>query len=111
MNTNVTCRHMDLTDALRNHSEQAVQDTLGQFPRIEHVHVILDHQRHLHMAEVVIQGKDKIRVEGRAESDDMYNSIDRAMDKAGKQLRKHRDKAQDHKHTTGLGEIEAQPKG
>ena len=107
MNINVTCRHMDLTDALRDHAEGAVSETLDSFPRIEFVHVILDVQRHLHMAEVVIQGKDKIRVEGSAESDDMYNSIDRAVEKAEKQLRKRRDKAKDHKHTPGLGEIEA----
>ena len=107
MNINVTCRHMDLTDALRDHAEGAVMESLSNFPRIEFVHVILDVQRHIHFAEVIIQGKDKIRVEGKAESDDMYNSIDRAVEKAERQLRKSRDKAQDHKHTEGLGEIEA----
>jgi putative sigma-54 modulation protein len=98
---------MDLTEALRDHAEGAIEESLGNFPRIEHIHVILDVQRHLHIAEVVIQGKDRIRVEGKAESDDMYNSIDRAVEKAERQMRKSRDKAQDHKHTEGLGEIEA----
>ena len=109
MKVNVTCRHMDLTDALRVHAEGAVGDVLSNFPRIEHVHVILDVQRHIHLAEVIIQGKDRIRVEGKTESDDMYHSIDSAVDKAARQLRKHRDKSQDHKHNAGLGEIEAQP--
>ena len=98
---------MDLTEALRDHVESAIEESMTKFPRIEHVHVILDVQRHLHIAEVVIQGKDRIRVEGKAESDDMYNSIDRAVEKAERQMRKSRDKAQDHKHTEGLGEIEA----
>lgn len=108
MNISVTCRHMDLTDALRDHAEGAVGDALSNFPRIEYVHVILDVQRHRHLAEVVIQGKDHIRVEGTADSDDMYNSIDRAVEKAERQMRKHRDKAQNHKNNPSLGEIEAQ---
>lgn len=109
MNINVTCRHMDMTEAVRQHAIQGVQESFAEFPRVEDVHVILDVQKKIHhCAEVVVHAAGHVHVESKVETDDMYASIDQAIDKAHRQLRKKRDKIQDHKHTPGLGEIEAQ---
>ncbi|MFT5122762.1 MAG: putative sigma-54 modulation protein [Candidatus Omnitrophota bacterium] len=107
MKVNITCRHMEVTPALRDHAQQAVENALAEFPRIEHVHLIMDVEKYRHFAEVVVQAKNHIRVEGKEESDDMYFSIESALGKAQKQLRKHRDKIQNHKQNEGLGELEA----
>jgi putative sigma-54 modulation protein len=107
MNINITCRHMEVTSALRDHAQHAVETALTEFPRIEHVHLIMDVEKYRHFAEVVVQAKNHVRVEGKEESDDMYHSIEAALNKAQKQLRKLRDKIQDHKHTESLGELEA----
>lgn len=107
MNINVTCRHMEVTDSLRDHATSRVTESLSEFPRVEDVHVILDVQKINHIAEVVIRAKNHIHVEAREETSDMYASIDAAVEKAHKQLRKRRDKIQDHKHVAGLGELEA----
>ena len=106
MRISVTCRHMDTTDALREHAMSKVEHDFHEFPRVLDVHVILDVQRHLHIAEVVVKGSNHISVEGKEESDDMYYSIDSAVEKAARQLRKQRDKDTDHKHTDGLSELE-----
>ncbi len=107
MQVSVTCRHMDVTDALREHAHDKAAQILDQFPRIENIHIILDVEKKLrHIAEVVVRAKNHIHVEAVEETEDMYHSIDGAISKAERQLRKLRDKVQDHKHQTGLAEFE-----
>lgn len=109
MNITVTCRHMEMSNALREHATSRVLESLDEFPRVEDVHVILDVQRKInHIAEVVVKAKNHVHAEAKETTSDMYASIDAAVDKVHRQLRKHRDKVQDHKHTVGLGEVEAQ---
>jgi ribosomal subunit interface protein len=59
------------------------------------------------VAEVVVNGSNHLHAEATQTTSDMYASIDEAIDKVHRQLRKNRDKVQDHKHTVGLGEAEA----
>lgn len=109
MNITVTCRHMDMSNALREHANSRVLESLSEFPRVEDVHVILDVQRKInHIAEVVVKAKNHVHAEAKETTSYMYASIDAAVDKVHRQLRKQRDKVQDHKHTVGLGEVEAQ---
>jgi putative sigma-54 modulation protein len=100
MQIRVTCRHMDVTDSLRDHAITRVEHDLHSFDRVEDVHVIMDVQKIHHIAEVVVKGKGHIHLESKEESEDMYNSIDRAVEKMAKQLRKNRDKIQDHRHAS-----------
>ncbi len=109
MNITVTCRHMDTTEALKDHATARVTESLSEFPRVEDVHVILDVQRKIHhVAEIIVHAKNHVHAESKEETTDMYASIDAAVDKVHRQLRKKRDKIQDHKHTAGLGELEAE---
>ena len=106
MQISVTGRHMQITDAIREHALGAVQHGLHEFPRVESVHVILDVEKYRHIAEVVIQAPNHIRIEARHESDDMYVSIDGAVEKGEKQLRKHWDKMQNHKARDSLASVD-----
>lgn len=106
MQVNVTGRHMEITDAIRNYTHDKLQPLLGEFPRIESVHVILDVEKYRHLAEIVIQAPNHIRVDAREQSDDMYVSIDGAVEKAEKQLRRVWDKMQDHKSRERLSNVE-----
>ena len=109
MNINVTCRHMEMTDALRQRAIDAVEESFAEFPRVTDVHVILDVQKKIHhVAEVVVHARNHIHIEAEHETSDMYTSIDGAVEKAHKQLRKKRDIAQDHRHAPSLGEIESE---
>lgn len=95
MQVHITGRNVELTDGIRDHIYDKVERTLTDFPRIEDVRVLLEIQRHEHRTEVLVQGKD-IHVESHAVSENMYTSIDDALDKAERQLRKRREKVQDH---------------
>ena len=98
MQIHITGRHVEITDGIREHVYDKVERTLADFPRVEDVRVVLDLQKLIHFAEVLVQGKN-IHVEAKSESENMYTSIDEALDKAERQLRKLREKVQDHHHT------------
>ena len=100
MSIEVTTRHMNAPGA-KEYANEKAEKLVELFPRIEHVHIILDVEKHRYEAEVGVQAKNHIRVEASETSDDMWASIDVASDRAEKQLRKLRDKVQDHRVRNG----------
>ena len=108
MQINVTCRHMETTDALRDYAYGRAESGLSEFDWVTSVHVILDVQKRAAKAELVVRGKNHVDIEADSETEDMYASIDSAVDKAVKQVRKVHDKMVDHKHQESIGELEKQ---
>ncbi len=96
MSVEVTTRHMDAPGA-KEHAQEKAESLMELFPRVEHVHVIHDKEKHRYEAEIVVQAKNHIRVEASESGDDMIAAIDVAADRAERQLRKLRDKVQDHR--------------
>ena len=95
MQVHITGRHIDVTDGIREHVYDKIDRTLTGFPRIEDVRVILDLQKKDQLVEVLVQGKD-IHIEGHAVSENLYASIDQALEKAESRLRRLREKVQNH---------------
>ena len=95
MQVHITGRHVEITDGIRDHVYDKVERTLTGLSRIEDIRVILELQKIENIEEVLVQGKN-LHVEGKATSENMYTSIDQALEKAERQLRKLRDKVQDH---------------
>ena len=96
MQINLTTRHMETSDAIRDYVHEKLELHFAEFPRVEFVHAILDVEKHRQIAEIVVQGNSHIRVESRVEDVDMYAAIDKSIDKVSRQLRKLRDKMTDH---------------
>lgn len=96
MQTTITGRHVSVTGNIKDHVEEKLERCLGVFPRVETVHVILDMEKREYVSEVVIQAANHIRVTSTEKSENMYDAIDRSVEHAERQLRKQRDKVQDH---------------
>ena len=96
MSIEITARHVDVSDDLQNYARDRAEAIKAEFPRIEHLHIILDAEKHRQIAEIVVQAKNHVRVQTKETTDNMKVAIDAATDKVEKQLRRHRDKAQDH---------------
>ena len=95
MQVHITGRHVEITNGIRDHVYEKVERTLTGLSRIEDIRVILELQKHENIAEVLVQGKS-LHIEGKSTSENMYTSIDQALEKAERQLRKSREKVQDH---------------
>ncbi|TMA20220.1 MAG: ribosome-associated translation inhibitor RaiA [Deltaproteobacteria bacterium] len=97
MQVNITFRNMFATDALRNH----VQDKLGKvvdkyLDKVTEAHVTLSVERYLHHADVNLHA-GHFHVRGKEKSEDMYASIDMAIDKIERQLKKHKERLKNHR--------------
>jgi putative sigma-54 modulation protein len=91
----ISVRSGNISDTLKEYAEKKAQVIIEDYSKITSVRVILDTQKSRYKAEVIMRGKN-INIEADQESYDMYDSIDTAMDKISKQLRRHLDKIQDH---------------
>jgi len=96
MQINVTFRHMNPSDSLKNYAESKFE----KFRRFLHepveVHVVLQVQKIRQLAEVTVKAKH-VRFHGMEESQDMYASIDLVAGKIERHLIKHKEKVKDHK--------------
>jgi putative sigma-54 modulation protein len=99
MPVEVTARHMEATDALLVYAREKGEEILGAFPRVEHVHVILNVEKKRQIAEMVVQAKNHIRLESSETTANMKTSIDGVHDKVAKQLRRQRQKVQENHRT------------
>ena len=96
MQINVTGRHREITEAIRGYCVGKLEHALADVPRLTHVHVVLAVEKHRQQAEIVLQALHHT-MEARAESDDLYASIDAAVEKVRRQVDKQRDRIADHK--------------
>ncbi len=89
MQTSVSFRHMDASDALKDHAVDKALRVGKYLDANADAHVVLSLERYLHKAEININAHGLI-IYGKELSSDMYNSIDRAMEKIEKQIKRYR---------------------
>ncbi len=95
MQLSITFRHMDASDFLKDYAREKVERVNKYLDRAGEAHVVLSLERHLHNADIQIQSGSWV-LRGREKSEDMYASIDLAMDKIERQLKRYKDKLKDH---------------
>ena len=98
MDIQITGRNVTVNEGLKEYVDSRLSPVLADYPRVESCHVILALEKYRHTAEVVVQGRDKLRAEAAETTDDMYASIDAATLKIDKQLRKSREKMIERHH-------------
>ena len=85
MKVAITARHFDPTPDLREHAESRVARLEKFAGSLLHAHVVLEVEKYRQIAEVSVHGSHG-NFTGKAESDDMFVSIDGACDKVEKQI-------------------------
>ena len=97
MSIEVTVRNDDIAKSTQDYVKTKAEEIMAEFTRVEHVHATLNKEHHDFIVHVFVQAKNHIRVEAEEEADNINTAIESAIDKVSKQLRKLRDKVQDHK--------------
>lgn len=104
MNISTTARHYDLPPGLKDYAESKVQHLKRYFDHIVNAHVVFSLEKYRHKVEITlhVNGRDFVGIE---ESDDMYVSVDRSIDKLERQLRRHKDKIKRRKTSQSMSEL------
>jgi putative sigma-54 modulation protein len=95
MQMHITFRHIDPIDSLKNYAREKVERVNKYLDQATDATVVLSLERHLHHADIRIQSGTYL-LRGREKSEDMYASIDLAMDKIERQLKRYKEKLKAH---------------
>ncbi len=105
MNANVSFRNMDSSTSLRNYATEKLERICDKYVQGKvDASVVMTVEKFRHIANFTLQIKN-LTVKGEQRSEDMYSSIDMALDKIEKQLRRHKDRLRDHKPTNGQAKM------
>jgi len=91
MQLNLSGHHLDITSSIRQHTSDKLIKIKHHFDNVMNVNMILEVQKDLQKAEATIHvsGADLF---AKAQSNDMYVSIDQLINKLDSQIIKHKEK-------------------
>ncbi|MDQ6950764.1 MAG: ribosome-associated translation inhibitor RaiA [Mariprofundales bacterium] len=95
MNISITGRKVDLTEPLKAYVHEKLGHLKHSFDYVVDVKVTLTVDKFRHHCEITIQAHS-IVINGSKETEDMYASIDGAIDKINRQLKRYRAKLRKH---------------
>ena len=91
MKLTVTGRNIEITDGIRNHLNDKIDKTIADLGEAADVHLALSVEKHRHFAEVTVKTKG-FTLHSQDETEDLYTSMDKALEKMKKQIRKNKEK-------------------
>jgi|APSaa5957512535_1039671.scaffolds.fasta_scaffold50148_2 putative sigma-54 modulation protein len=108
MQVSITFRHMDASQAIRDHIDDQISHLEKYLIKPSEVHVILSVEKKIrHRCEIVLM-EQHFKASADVTSDDMYKSIDKSVSKIQSQVSKQKKKLQEHhKHHQGVREVTA----
>ena len=96
MQLNLSGHHLDITSSIRQHTSDKLIKIKHHFDNVMNVNMILEVQKDLQKAEATIHvsGADLF---AKAQSNDMYVSIDQLINKLDSQIIKHKEKLHNYR--------------
>lgn len=95
MQVSVTFRKMDPSDSLKEYATDKVMRLRKYIDSPADVNVVLAKQKYRYIADIKVMTRG-IMLRGEQNTEDMYSSIDLAMDKLERQARKYKDKIREY---------------
>ena len=99
-------KNLDITPSLREYTQKKIKKLAKFFdePREPLAEVVLGIEREFHVAEITLQ-VGGLLVRGEGKTSDMYASIDEAVDRIERQVRKYKTRFQKRQQGPSLGEL------
>ncbi len=95
----ITCRHLEVTPAIREYAEAKAAKILKYYDLIKDVEVILDGGESKHKrVEIIVNAEHHNMFVGTQTGDDLYACIDQAAHKIERQITEHKDRFRNRKH-------------
>jgi putative sigma-54 modulation protein len=108
MNTSVRFKNLESSDALKSYVSEKLDRMDKYFNGPAEANVVLSIEKFRHSAEINIIG-DRLSINGKEETEEMYSAIDMVLDKLEVQIKKNKQKSRDYrpKGKTGSTPMEA----
>ena len=96
MQITVTFRHMDAVEDFKKYIEEKMARVKKYIDRPIEANIVLSVEKHRNIADISLVA-NRIVINGKEETDNMYSSIDLVIDKIERQLRKYKERLKKHK--------------
>jgi putative sigma-54 modulation protein len=96
MQTSVTFKNLDPSDRLKSYISEKLNRLDKYLINPAEASVVLAVEKFRHIAEVNIMG-DRLNINGKEETEDMYSAIDMVLDKLEKQIKKSKQKVRERR--------------
>jgi putative sigma-54 modulation protein len=95
----VTFRHLEATAALRDYAVEKASKIRNYFGEPNEITIVLSSEKHRYTAEISLKA-GRITANAKEETEDLYSSVDLAVDKVDRQIKKHKEKLKHHKQSS-----------
>ena len=105
MQIKISARHGHLTEASQLFIEEKARKLLHLFDRLTMIEVTVDMQKDMKEVELKVQAEHKHDIVAKAEAQDLLAATDAVIHKIEMQLRRYKEKIQDHRRDQHTGQI------
>ncbi len=110
MEIKISTRHGHLDDTTQQFIRDKAQKLLRLFERLTMIEVTVDlKNEHKKVVEFLLKAEHKHDFVARESHDDLLAAVDLVMDKLEGQLRRYKEKIQDHRRTPSTGKVASTP--
>lgn len=105
MQVAITSRHGHLSPGAQDHIRQKAEKLLTYFERVTAITVTTDIQHEHSIVEILVDAEHKHNFVATETAGNVMAAFDSALHKMEQQIRKYKEKIQDHRRATPIGEI------
>jgi len=105
----ISARHGHLSEAHQQFIRDKAQKLLHIFQRLTMIEVTVDLKEDSKMVEFVVSAEHKHDFVASERNNDLLAAVDLVLDKLENQLRRYKEKIQDHRRTPSIGEMPGAP--
>src|SRR5690606_2728335 len=101
----ITCRHGKITDEVRDSITEKSQKLLTLFERVTAIQVTVDFEKDRALVEILVDAEHKHNFVAQATEDQVMAAFDQSLHKMEQQIRRYKEKIQDHRRDRPLAEL------
>lgn len=106
MQVEITCRHGEITPDVHDYIAGKSQKLLTFFQRITAIKITVEFEKDRTQLDIQVDAEHKNNFVAHDVGDDVISAFDRTFQKMEQQLRKYKEKIQDHRRDRPVNEIE-----
>ena len=110
MQIKISARHGHLGNGAQDYIREKAQKLTHLFTRLTMIDVTVDMVNHLHRVEFVVSAEHKHDFVAQESKPDLAAAVDAVVDKLQHQLRRYKEKVQDHRRDPSAGEVAGAPR-
>ena len=105
MQVAITCRHGSVSDGLREYITEKSEKLLTYFERVTAIQITIDQGENQNRVEILVDAEHIHNFVSHAEGDEVKPNFHAALSKMEQQIKKYKQKIQDHRRDLPLNEI------